>query len=89
MKLKVGKPRYNLPPYSQILGVYVLGNQKHNQMISFNLYQVPIAQLVEAKPAQLAMPTMYSVCGDTIEFWPPPDRPYTVTVRYTTPVMEC
>ena len=45
MKLKTKQPRYKLPPYSQVLAVYIEGNQRHNQMHAIMLPMIPVDQL--------------------------------------------
>jgi hypothetical protein len=34
-------------------------------------------------------PRVCAIFVNTIEFSPPPDKPYVVTVRYLPPLMEC
>ena len=92
MKLRKGKPRYPMPPHSQIIGVYLEGHQRHNQMAAFPLYQVPIEE-VRAMQREgtwiLGCPIGFSIHDNGIEFCPAPDSAYVVRVRYTPPVMEC
>lgn len=86
MKLRKGKPRYKIPAHSDIIGVYVEGNQKHNQMCHYALQRVALEELPNIM--HLGMPALYSVLHEIIEFSPPPDKPYVVKVRYTPPVQE-
>jgi hypothetical protein len=86
MKLQTGKARYKIPAQSQILGVYVDGNQPHNQMCSIMLRQV---RLGEIEPSDVrGFPVYFFIIDDTIEFSPVPDKPYVVTVRYVPPIQE-
>ncbi len=87
MKLRKGRPRYKIPPHSDILNVVVEGNQRHNQMVAYVLMQVAFGY--DGKPqANCAMPRQFAIVGNKIEFWPVPDKAYRVKVRYTPPVAE-
>ena len=83
MKLRKGKAKYRLPAYSKVLEVRVEGN---------HAYLIPIVSAMTVIDGQELPPQMPKACaiyGGTIEFSPPPDRPYVVKVRYVPPVMEC
>jgi hypothetical protein len=90
MKLRTKKSRYKIPPISQIIGMYVEGNQKHNQMCSYALYRVSLEEFFKAKTGALGFPTRYCIDhgGNMIEFDPIPDKPYIVKMRYVPPVQE-
>lgn len=86
MKLRKGQARYKLPPFSRVLNVVVEGNHRHNQMYDVLLPIVPFDQArCDEKPA---MPRCCVIGPDSIKFAPPPDKPYSVRVRYTPPIME-
>ncbi len=86
MKLRRGKPRYTIPAHSSIVGVYIEGNQKHNQMCSYVLYQVTLEDVRQT--SILGMPNHYAIENDSIIFDPAPDKSYLVKVRYTPPIAE-
>ncbi|HSV21870.1 MAG TPA: hypothetical protein VLJ17_02455, partial [Xanthobacteraceae bacterium] len=82
-----GRPRYKIPPHTDIINVVVNGNQRHNQMVAYALVQVAFGY--DGKPkGQLGMPRQFAIIGSKIEFWPIPDKAYQVKVRYTPPIQE-
>lgn len=90
MKLRTGRAVYKFPEYSQILEAWVEGNTKHNQLVSFSLCQVSLEDMPSHRPhnEQRGFPTTFCVFGDIIEFWPVPDKPYLIKVRYAPPIEE-
>ena len=86
MKLRGGRCRYKIPEHSQVLAVYIFGNQRHNQMVSYVLQLCKIEDIGDNK--KRGRPELAGVYDDRIEFKPIPDKPYKVTVRYLPPVME-
>ncbi len=88
MKLRRGESRYKIPPHSEMLQVYVEGNQEHNQMVGYVLAQVSNTEMSGMNSAHLGMPMYFAVAPEQIDFWPAPDKPYVVKVRYTPPVQE-
>ena len=87
MKLKTKQPRYKLPPYSEVLAVYIEGNQRHNQMHDIMLPMLPIDQL-GGDVTKSGRPERCGVYAGFIEFTPKPDKPYAVKVRYVPPIAE-
>jgi hypothetical protein len=87
MKLRKGKAKYRLPAYSKVLEVRLEGNQRHNQLCAL-IIQIVNPTAIDVY-RDVGIPTVCAVYKDTIEFSPPPDNPYLVTVRYLPPVMEC
>ena len=91
MKLRRGRPSYKIPGHSQILSVYIEGNQRHNQMCAFILQHVAISDIPNpaknSKPS-LGQPTVCCVRYKSIEFFPIPDKSYVVKIRYVPPIME-
>lgn len=88
MKLRREKQRYKIPPHSEILGVRVEGNQKHNQMWAYVIQQISLVEMSGMLTKHLAMPTYFAVAPEQINFYPIPDKAYTVKVRYLPPVQE-
>jgi hypothetical protein len=86
MKLRTGQYKYKTPLIGRVECVYLPGNQKHNQMCSIMLRHVAAGAL----PCRLerGIPTLFAVIRNSIEFYPVPDKPYVVTVRYTPPLQE-
>lgn len=89
MKLRRGRAQYKFPECSQIYSAWVEGNQKHNQEVSYVLYQVELSDLgAFRKNKLLGRPTSFAVFDGRVEFWPVPDKPYVVKVRYAPPIKE-
>jgi hypothetical protein len=86
MKLRTGKSKYKVPCVGRIDHAFLEGNQKHNQMHSIALCQMDPASL--PRSAGRGIPVYFSYLNETIEFYPVPDKPYVVTVRYTPPMQE-
>lgn len=93
MKLRTGHPRYKIPAFSRIETVLVAGNQKHNQMCAMRLYQIPLGEMSSANELR-GFPIRFSVFQSAdgklniMEFYPVPDKPYKVLVRYLPPLQE-
>lgn len=87
MKLRKGKTKYKLPAYSQVVAAWIEGNQKHNQLHRYVLQIVNLWAL--ERNLEAGRPRVCAIFANTIEFSPPPDKPYVVTVRYLPPFMEC
>lgn len=81
MKLRKGQPRYRMPPHSNVIHVVLCG--EFDRMLPM----VAIEQL-NPTPLKPAEPKRCGVYGRFIEFEPPPDRAYTVRVRYAPPIEE-
>lgn len=92
MKLRTGHPRYKIPAFSRIETVLVEGNQKHNQMRAMRLQQVPLGEIRtnETRGFPVRFSVYQSVDGglNLIEFYPVPDKPYKVVIRYLPPLQE-
>lgn len=92
MKLKTGNPRYKIPAFSRIETVLVEGNQKHNQMCAMRLQQIPLGEIRidETRGFPVCFSVYQSVGGklNIIEFYPIPDKPYKVVIRYLPPLQE-
>lgn len=92
MKLRTGHPRYKIPAFSRIETVLVEGNQKYNQTCAMRLQQVPIGdiEISETRGFPVYFSVYQSVDGglNLIEFYPVPDKPYKVTIRYLPPLQE-
>ena len=88
MKLRRGRASYKIPAHSQIVGVHIGGNQKHNQMVSYAVMQVRLEEI--GVNTVYGFPTRWAVTdfGTKIVFKPVPDKAYNVTVRYLPPMME-
>ena len=86
MKLRTGQALYKIPEHSQILCVYIEGNQRHNQMWSYLLQLIDIGDLGLNKAR--GRPTYCAVFENKIEFSPVPNKPYKVRVRYVPPIKE-
>jgi hypothetical protein len=89
MKLRKVKAKYKLPADSRVLRVWVEGNQRHNKMHAYLVPIVPAITLWREQKSAGKMPKACAVYNGTIEFSPPPDKPYVVKVMYVPPVMEC
>lgn len=81
VKLRKGQPRYRMPPYSNVIHVVLTG--KFDRML-------PMVDVCDLNPVPLkpAEPTRCGIYGQFIEFEPPPDRAYTVRIRYAPPILE-
>lgn len=88
MKLRKGRARYKIPAFSKILHVIIDGNQRHNQMFAYRLIQVPMSEIADRVDTP-AMPLRFAANEEgALLFWPPPDKPYVVKVRYFPPLEE-
>lgn len=81
MKLRKGQPRYRMPPHSNVIHVVLSDEFDHM------LPMVGVEHL-NARPLKPAKPERCGVYGRFIEFEPPPDKAYTVRVRYVPPILE-
>lgn len=86
MICRSGKRQYKLPDFSQIQSVLLDGNQKHNSY-AFRLNQISIEEFKSCK-LYSARPTVFAVNDNIIYFWPCPDKPYSITIRYFPPLRE-
>ena len=85
MKLRRGQRRYKLPPFSQVTCVYIDADQRHNPYA----IALPILPIGHIRPTNKnGRPDRCAVYADWITFEPPPDKAYTVKVRYAPPLME-
>jgi hypothetical protein len=90
MKLRTGKTKYKLPiSGGRIDHAFVSGNSKYCLWHKM-LLQVSANELPRKKgTAQVrAIPTCFCLIDNTVEFWPAPDKPYTVILRYQPPMQE-
>lgn len=84
MKLKTGQKRYKFPDYGEIISVILL-NGKHNKFgAAFRLQIVSREEIGKTH----GFPTQCAFWNNWIEFWPIPDKPYEVRVRYSPPIEE-
>jgi len=88
MKLRTGRQKYKLPEHSQILAVFVEGNQKYNQMINHHIMQMQPENFHKELNSIQGFPTVCACSHNRIEFWPIPDKPYIVRVQYLPPIKE-
>lgn len=81
MKLEAGKAKYPIPEHSSVALVVLQDGD----------YQRFLIVLHDPDPmpkTALGCPKHCAVSADAIEFWPTPDKDYTVRVRYLPPVQE-
>lgn len=90
MKLRTGKTKYKLPtPVGRIDHAFVEGNTRH-MLFDVVLRQISADELPRKKDtAQLrGIPSYFCLFNNEVEFWPAPDKPYTVRIRYQPPMQE-
>ena len=88
MKLRRGKALYKFPPHSEFHSAWIEGNQRHNQIYDIALQFVAKGQFPRPNKPWLGLPQYISITHNSIEFYPIPDKPYIVKVRYLPPVQE-
>ena len=87
MKLRRGRAAYKFPEHSQVLNVWIQGNQPHNQMFDYAIQLVSRSELEAISGRRLlGFPALACVSHGRIEFYPIPDHMYTARVRYVPPV---
>lgn len=87
MKLRKNRAAYRIPEHSQIQLVRIEGNQRRNQMCSILLPQMDMQELSALRQFN-GTPAAFAVFNTTIRFYPTPDGPYAVKVRYVPPIKE-
>ena len=87
MIIKRGKVRYKFPPHSSIFQA-TIGDRRRCEVV-YMLQEVHPLDLKKSMEPP-GKPTRFTIYTGTneIEFYPPPDKPYKVTVRYAPPIKE-
>lgn len=91
MKLRTGQCEYKIPAIGKIDHAFIAGNTRQNNMVDIMLYQISLKESARLDyTAFQGIPANFAInpIKKTIKFWPPPNKPYTVCIRYTPPMQE-
>ena len=88
MKLRAGKFKYKIPKIGKAEFCYVAGNNEYC-LYDMNLLHISTDDMIRTNSELRGLPTRFTIINqDTIRFWPTPDKPYVVRLRYTPPMVE-
>lgn len=87
MKCKTRKFKYKIPPIGVLQGIFINANQKHNQMYTMAIEIISLEDFVKL-PESFSAPTKCALnnIDNTINFWPYPNKPYEIEIRYYPPL---
>jgi hypothetical protein len=90
MKLRTGRSEYKIVPVGRVDHAFIEGNQLHNQMYDLMLRQIELRDSANLDFSFQGVPTVFAInpIKNTIKFWPAPNKPYKVRVRYQPPMQE-
>lgn len=90
MRARIGQLSYKIPPISRIEQIFIEGNQKYNQMYSSAIGYMSMEEFLKLDTNIQGRPTLCAInhTASKIYFWPVPDKPYEIKVRYYSPVKE-
>lgn len=88
MKLRTGKFKYKIPKIGKAEFCYIAGNNKYS-LYDMSLLYIHADDMIRVNPEIRGLPTRFTIINnDSIRFWPTPDKPYVVRLRYTPPMVE-
>jgi hypothetical protein len=84
MKLRKGRSRYPMLPYSQIYGVVLWAGRGLGRTLKL----VDVSDLPVSPVGYRGEPVRCAFFGGRVVFEPTPDKAYTVRIRFAPPIKE-